>query len=105
MDLPIIGRKYVDVTPDITLRNGATDTVTAVDIGLSRPGGDSSTIYAWLIAIPVNEGVATFSLVGVLAPNKTGINVLEVPRDSDLWARVNDNPESDAEMIDHIRLI
>ncbi len=105
MDLPIIGRKYVDLTPDITLRNGATGTVASVDVGLSRPGGDSSTIYVWLVGVPITDGIATFSLVGALAPDKTGANVLQVLRDSDLWSRITDTPEVDAEMIDHVRLI
>ncbi len=104
MDLPIIGRKYVDLTPDVTLRNGATDTIEFVDIGLNRPGNSSATVEWLAIGVPVTDGVATFSLVGNAAVNKTGTFVVEVTRDSDLWARVTDNPEVDAEMIDHVRL-
>jgi hypothetical protein len=105
MELPLIGRKTVDLDLTVILKTGASDTsITAVDVGLSPAGGDSSTVVTWY-TVPVALMVATFDLIGFYCPLVTGAGVkLIVPViGADLWARLTASPEIDAEMVDHIR--
>jgi hypothetical protein len=96
-----ITRKPVEVDVEVTLPSGDAATLTAVDFALcTHDGPDASTTW---IAGNVEAGVATVTVCGPDAEDKTGALVMTGPR-LELWARPANGPTIAADYIDTIEL-
>jgi hypothetical protein len=90
-------RRSYDVTA--VLPDGATATLTAVDVALLLPRTTPTAATTWTAA-SYTAGVATVLLAG---PDADPTDALTVPTGGvDLWMRVVDVPEVDAERIERI---
>lgn len=94
-----IDRLYRDYEVTATLRDGSPATLTGVDVALLAPRTTPTTATVWTAATYAT-GVATILLAG---PDATPTGALVVPAGgADLWIRVTDNPEVDAERVERI---
>jgi hypothetical protein len=94
-----IDRKYRDYTVTATLKNGAPATLTGVDVALLAPRSRPTAATVWTAATYA-AGVATVLLAG---PDASPTSAVVVPSGgADLWIRVTDSPEVDAEPVERI---
>lgn len=99
LTLSRIDRLYRDYTVTAELRDGQPATLTGVDVALLPPRRTPDATTVWTAADYL-DGVFTVLLAG---PDATTEGALTVPAGgADLWARVTDNPEVDAERIERI---
>jgi hypothetical protein len=103
--LPRVAAKFADITVTATLANGGAATVTGVSVAIVPPGAKPTASTVWVAARWVAP-VAQVLLIGPLCtPTSPPSYSLTVPAiGGDLWARVVDNPEVDAALVDHIEL-
>lgn len=102
MELARIDRKYARIPVTATLASGAAATITGVDVALLPPRTTPTATTTWTAATYAS-GVATVLLAG---PDAAGSGALVVPASgADLWIRVTDTPEVDAEKIARIAVI
>jgi hypothetical protein len=104
VNLPQVAIKYWDVTVTATLANGNSATIAGVDMVLVTPGASPDHTTAWTASTYAN-GVASILIAGPEYPSPPGGALVCGPNGGDLWARVTDNPEVDAKLVDCIRLI
>jgi hypothetical protein len=94
-----ISRMYRTYDVEATLSNGDPAELAGVDIALLVPGSTPKVDTTWSAAAYVN-GVATVLLAG---PDADDTDALVVPAGgADLWIKVTDTPEIDAEKIERI---
>ena len=96
-----ISRKPVEVDVVVTPPSGDAATLTAVDFALCDHGGpDAQTTW---VAGAVNAGVASVTICGPDAEDKTGALVMTKAR-MELWAKPANGPTIAADYIDTIEL-
>lgn len=94
-----IDRLYRDYDVAATLRDGGPATLTGVDVALLPPRTTPTAATAWTTATYA-AGTATVLLAG---PDAAGLGALVVPATgADLWVRVTDTPEVDAQRVERI---
>lgn len=99
LTLSRIDRLYRDYDVTATLRNGNPATLTGVDIALLTPRATPTATTTWTAAT-YSAGVATVLLAG---PDADPTGAVVVPTaGADLWVRVADTPEVDAERVERI---
>jgi hypothetical protein len=103
--LPRVAAKFADITVTATLANGNPATITGVSVAIVPPGSLPTASTVWVAANWASP-VAQVLLIGPLcSPTSPPAYQLTVPSvGGDLWARVIDNPEVDAALVDHIEL-
>lgn len=104
MNLARVACKYADVTVTGTLATGAPATITGVDMALVPPGGSPDRTTVWQASTYVN-GVASILIAGPEYPTPPAGSLVTSAAGGDLWARVVDNPELDAALVDRITLL
>ena len=99
LSLSRIDRLYRDYTVTATLRNGTPATITGVTVALLPPRTTPTAATTWATATYA-AGVATVLLAG---PDADPTGALPVPAGgADLWLRVSDTPEVDAELVERV---
>lgn len=99
MDLPRIGRKYAKITATATNADGASVTLTTVQVALLEPRTNPTADTVWTEA----EAVGGKWRVLLAGPDAAGEGALVVPADgADLWIKVSDNPEIDAQKVERL---
>ena len=99
LTLSRIDRLFRDYTVNAELRDGTPATLSGVDVALLPPRATPTASTVWTAADYLN-GTFTVLLAG---PDAAAEGALTVPSGgADLWARVIDNPEIDAERIERI---
>lgn len=100
MELTRIDRKYAYLNLTATDAEGNPVVVSDVSVALlplqSRP--DAATTWT---AVTQTAGRYRVLLAG---PDASGVGALVVPATANLWARVTDTPEVDAEKLDRITI-
>jgi hypothetical protein len=104
MNLARVACKYADVTVTATLANGSPATISGVDMALVPPGASPDHTTAWQASTYVN-GVASILVAGHEFPSPPVGALVTSVAGGDLWARVTDNPEVDAALVDRISLL
>src|SRR3954465_7165799 len=99
MDLARIACKYVDVPVPAALSNGEPATLPGVDVAIVPAGESPNTSTTWA-ASEYAAGAATVMLAGPHATNPPPAAIVLTDPGGDLWARVVDQPETDAAMIE-----
>jgi cytoskeletal protein RodZ len=99
LSLSRVDRIYRDYTVTATNTAGGAATVTGVDVALLPPRTSPTAATTWT-ATTYASGVARVLLAG---PDAPGSGALVVPTDgADVWLRVSDSPEVDAERIERV---
>lgn len=99
MELSGIDRIYRDYDVTATLKNGQPAALTGVQAALLPPRTRPTAATVW-VATVYAAGVATVLLAG---PYADPANALIVSLGgADLWLKVTDNPEVDAEYVERI---
>lgn len=94
-----IDRLYRDYTVTATEKDGTPAVLTGVDVALLTPRTSPTAATTWTAA-DYADGVATVLLEG---PDATPSGGLAVPSGgADLWIRIADSPEVDAERVERI---
>lgn len=94
-----IDRLYRRYTVTATLAGGGPATLTGADVALLTPRSKPTGATVWT-ATDYAAGVATVLLAG---PDADDTGALAVPAGgADLWIRVVDSPEVDAELVERI---
>lgn len=96
-----IDRVYRDYEVSTTLRDGTAATPSGVDIALLPPGNTPNGTTTWT-ATTYSAGVATVLYAG---PDASPSGALVVPAGgADVYLRVSDTPEVDAEKVERINV-
>lgn len=99
LTLSRIDRLYREFTVTATLANGNPATLTGVDVALLPVGSTPKAATVWT-ASTYAGGVATVLLAG---PDASPTNAIVVPPEGgDVWIRVTDTPEVDAEKVERV---
>lgn len=103
--LPKVTTKLAHITPTITLYDGTPASASGMDVAIIPPGTTPTALTTWVAALwDGTKGVVL--LIGpaatVASPPSYHLNIPATG--GDLWARILDNPETDAALIDHIEL-
>lgn len=94
-----IDRLYRQYTVTATLAGGGAATLTGADVALLAPRTTPTSATVW-VAASYATGVATVLLAG---PDADPTGALVVPEGgADVWIRVTDTPEVDAEYVERI---
>lgn len=94
-----IDRVYRNYTITATEADGTAAVLAGVDVALLSPRATPTASTTWTAATYA-AGVATVLLAG---PDGSGSGALVVPAGgADLWIRITDDPEIDAEMVERI---
>lgn len=99
LTLSRIDRLYRDYTVTATLRTGGAAVLTGVQVALLTPRAAPTAATVWTAATYA-AGVATVLLAG---PDADPTGAIPVPAGgADLWIRVTDTPEVDAQRVERI---
>ncbi len=104
MNLARVACKYTDFDVTATEPDGDPAPLTGVDVAVVRAGASPDNTTEWTAA-QYADGIATVMLAGPHATDPPPAAIVVNEPGGDLWARVADNPEVDAAMLERIILI
>lgn len=101
LTLSRVDRLYRRYAVTATLAGGGAATITAVDVAFLPPRATPTSTTTWT-PTTYTTGVATILIAG---PDAAGNGALVIPADgADVWLRVVDSPEIDAERVERITI-